>query len=54
MSFAALVEEYRGGVLENVHHGAVSVVDEKGNILYRVIRKREQQVTERGFLPIMR
>jgi L-asparaginase II len=34
MSFTALVEEYRGGVLENVHYGAVSVVDEKGNILY--------------------
>lgn len=34
MGFIPLVEEYRGGVLENVHYGAVSVVDEKGNILY--------------------
>ncbi|MGG6313818.1 asparaginase [Paenibacillus macerans] len=33
--FAPLVEEYRGGVLENVHYGAVSVVDEQGRVLYR-------------------
>ena len=35
MGFTTLVEEYRGGLLENVHYGAVSVVDEKGNILYK-------------------
>ncbi|MFF2481069.1 asparaginase [Paenibacillus sp. NPDC058071] len=35
MSFTTLVEEYRGGVLENVHYGAVSVVDETGRILYK-------------------
>ncbi|RED63879.1 asparaginase [Cohnella lupini] len=35
MSFVKLVEEYRGGVLENVHYGAVSVVDERGNVLYK-------------------
>ncbi|MFF2154517.1 asparaginase [Paenibacillus chitinolyticus] len=34
MRFTPLVEEYRGGVLENVHYGAVSIVDEKGRILY--------------------
>lgn len=32
--FTTLVEEYRGGLLENVHYGAVSVVDEKGTVLY--------------------
>ncbi|OZQ71135.1 asparaginase [Paenibacillus odorifer] len=35
MGFTTLVEEYRGGLLENVHYGAVSVVDEKGSILYK-------------------
>ncbi|MCD9022769.1 asparaginase [Cohnella silvisoli] len=35
MSFTALVEEYRGKLLENVHFGVVSVVDEKGNVIYR-------------------
>ncbi|GGF64871.1 asparaginase [Paenibacillus albidus] len=35
MKFVPLVEEYRAGVLENVHYGAVSVVNEKGNILYQ-------------------
>jgi L-asparaginase II len=35
MGFTTLVEEYRGGVLENVHYGAVSVVDEQGSILYK-------------------
>lgn len=34
MGFTTLVNEYRGGVLENVHYGAISVVDEKGTILY--------------------
>lgn len=33
--FTPLVEEYRGGILENVHYGAISIVDEKGNVLYR-------------------
>ncbi|WP_106766494.1 asparaginase [Paenibacillus faecalis] len=32
--FTSLVEEYRGGLLENVHYGAVSVVDEAGKVLY--------------------
>lgn len=32
--FTTLVEEYRGGLLENVHYGAVSVVDETGKVLY--------------------
>lgn len=35
MEFAALVEEYRGGTLENKHYGSISVVDETGNILYQ-------------------
>ncbi|CAM4423923.1 L-asparaginase II [Paenibacillus endophyticus] len=35
MGFTTLVEEYRGGILENVHYGAVTVVDEKGSILYK-------------------
>ncbi|MDF2660345.1 MAG: L-asparaginase [Paenibacillus sp.] len=34
MRFIPLVEEYRGGVLENVNYGAVAVVDEKGKVLY--------------------
>lgn len=34
MRFVPLVEEYRGNVLENVHYGAVSVVDESGKVLY--------------------
>ena len=34
LSFVPLVEEYRGQLLENVHFGAVSVVDEKGNVLH--------------------
>ncbi|MFC7681074.1 asparaginase [Paenibacillus sp. GCM10028914] len=32
--FIPLVEEYRGGILENVHYGAISVVDESGKLLY--------------------
>lgn len=32
--FVPLVEEYRGGILENVHYGAVSIVDETGKVLY--------------------
>lgn len=32
--FTALVEEYRGGLLENVHYGAISVVDETGKVLF--------------------
>lgn len=35
MSFVPLVEEYREGVLENVHYGAVTVVDEKGAVIYQ-------------------
>lgn len=35
MNFVPLVEEYRGGVLENVHYGAVTVVDERGNVLHK-------------------
>lgn len=35
MGFTTLVEEYRGGLLENVHYGAISVVNEKGEILYK-------------------
>ncbi|MBB6734585.1 asparaginase [Cohnella zeiphila] len=35
MGFTKLVEEFRGGVLENVHYGAVCVVDEQGRVLYR-------------------
>ncbi|PYI55683.1 asparaginase [Paenibacillus flagellatus] len=34
MRFTPLVEEYRGGVLENVHYGAIAVVDENGGLLY--------------------
>lgn len=34
-SFIPLVEEYRGGVLENVHYGAVTVVDETGKVIYQ-------------------
>ncbi|MEF3302928.1 asparaginase [Paenibacillus sp. GYB003] len=34
MKFTPLVEEYRGGVLENVHYGAIAVVDEKGGLMY--------------------
>ncbi|RXZ78771.1 asparaginase [Paenibacillaceae bacterium] len=34
-SFIPLVEEYRGGVLENVHYGAISVVDETGKVIYQ-------------------
>lgn len=36
MEFLPLVEEYRGGLLENVHFGAISIVDERGKILYGV------------------
>lgn len=35
MGFTALVEEYRGGVLENVHYGAICVVDEKGSAVHK-------------------
>lgn len=35
MGFTPLVEEFRGGLLENVHYGAVSIVDEEGTVLYR-------------------
>jgi len=35
MRYTKLVEEYRGGVLENVHFGAICVVDENGRVLYR-------------------
>lgn len=34
IGFTPLVEEYRGGVLENVHYGAITIVDEKGKLLY--------------------
>lgn len=34
MGFVPLVEEYRGEALENVHYGAISVVDENGKVLY--------------------
>lgn len=34
MAFVPLVEEYRGDTLENVHYGAISIVDEKGRVLY--------------------
>lgn len=35
MRYTALVEEYRGGTLENVHYGAAAVVDENGKIVHR-------------------
>lgn len=35
MGFTALVEEYRGGTLENVHYGAVAVVDETGKVIHK-------------------
>lgn len=35
MGFTALVEEYRGGTLENVHYGAVAVVDETGKVVHK-------------------
>lgn len=31
-----LIEEYRGGILENVHRGRICVVDDKGNIVFHV------------------
>lgn len=34
--FKVLVHEYRGGVLENVHYGAISVVNEHGEIIHQV------------------
>lgn len=34
MGFVPLVEEYRGNVLENIHYGAISVVDENGKVVY--------------------
>ncbi|WP_098746491.1 asparaginase [Paenibacillus sp. EZ-K15] len=34
MGFVPLVEEYRGNVLENIHYGAISVVDESGKVVY--------------------
>jgi len=33
--FIPLVEEYRGGTLENVHYGAISVVNDRGELLYQ-------------------
>lgn len=36
MGFERLVEEYRGGVLENVHMGLVCGMDENGRIVYSV------------------
>ena len=38
MGFTALVEEFRGGTLENVHYGAIAVTDETGKVI-RVRRK---------------
>jgi len=35
MKFTPLVEEYRGNTLENVHYGAIAVVDERGKVLYQ-------------------
>lgn len=34
MNYSTLVEEYRGGVLENVHFGVVCGVDEQGRVIY--------------------
>jgi L-asparaginase II len=34
MKFTPLVEEYRGQTLENVHYGAIVVVDEQGKVLH--------------------
>ncbi len=31
-----LVEEYRGGILENVHKGRICVVDDSGRVIYKV------------------
>ena len=33
-SFAPLVEIFRGGIVESVHHGAVAIVDREGRLLY--------------------
>ncbi|WP_028544627.1 asparaginase [Paenibacillus taiwanensis] len=33
--FTELVKEYRAGVLENVHYGAVCVVNETGEVIYK-------------------
>lgn len=34
MNCKTLVEEYRGGVLENVHMGIVCGVNERGEVIY--------------------
>ncbi|WP_211747227.1 asparaginase [Paenibacillus sp. Marseille-Q4541] len=34
MGFVPLAYEYRGGILENVHYGAISIVDEHGNVIH--------------------
>lgn len=34
MKYSTLVEEYRGGVLENVHYGVVCGVNERGEVIY--------------------
>ncbi|KQO18699.1 asparaginase [Paenibacillus sp. Leaf72] len=31
-----LVEEYRGGTLENIHHGHICGIDDQGKVIYRV------------------
>lgn len=36
MSYKALVEEFRGGVLENVHLGVLCGVSDKGEVIYEV------------------
>lgn len=35
MEFAELVHELRGEVIENVHYGAICVVDERGKVVHR-------------------
>lgn len=34
--FDVLVEEYRAGILENVHYGAITVVNDKGEVIHHV------------------
>ncbi|QRG66550.1 asparaginase [Brevibacillus choshinensis] len=34
MKYSTLVEEYRGGVLENVHYGVVCGVNDRGEVIY--------------------
>lgn len=36
MELVRLVEDYRNGVLENIHYGQVCIVDEQGDILHEV------------------